>query len=57
MFNFPKIVMPKEVLKVTVNSILRITAGGRHAWCSATIGDFDCEIKKPIGAVKHLLKK
>lgn len=59
MLNLPKIVIPKELKKlpVKIHSILRITAGGRHAWCSATIGDMDCELKKPINSVIHLMKK
>jgi len=54
MFNIPKILIPKP--KVKINAVLRKTAGGRHVYCDASVGEVNFEIRKPIGSVKNFIK-
>ena len=51
---FPKILMPKIEIKIL--SVDNKTAGGRHYWCTAECEGKTFSIRKPIGAIKSLLK-
>lgn len=51
---FPKILIPKPVVKII--QLDRQTAGKKHYWCWAIVNGLDFKVRKPISAIKKLLK-